>query len=557
MIARPPLSLDEKLAVQQKKADLAKLKVQEVSSKTQLRLAQSADRLVRMKYDATDVRQDRNRRTIRREKTKEDFVQSPGEHLKGIAVGRDLRRNNATYGTLERQLCSCVVGAGPKVQFNTGDEIWDNVAAQWFNSDWAKWCDGVDDSPLADMIAMAFSYMPREGDILCVFDDFDRDDGTLRWFEADQLVTVKDADWTAAAQKRGFPWKENDPLDGRKKIPMIQSRGVVRDSRGRVHAYIVTNRTGLVVAEMEEVTILPRWDIRNNANGSAKLLKSPFRFNQYRGVADALTIANEQRDIYEMRNAELLSAKKASQYFATIETDADGESGIVRALQKGNLTPEEIDKILYGEEGASTSISGIQYDAVEASFGGRMEYLDPGDKMNMHSTERPSSDVSDFSERVQVSSGAALGLGRSRSLMKAESSYTAFRGEELMTWQTAQIKQKQLERRLMDFLIFKAVGYAQRKGFIPVASNTEWFKDAAFSWPVMREVDEVRTANAERIFLKNGSRNLADVLGPDWRKKIDNLESLIDMLREKNLPLSIFETVSGSIIEEKEVNNED
>ena len=557
MIANTKPTLDDKLAEQQKRTDLAKLKVDEVSSKTQLRIARSADRLVRMKYDATDVRYAKARKSPGREKTNEDGIQSPRERLSGVAVGRDLRRNCSTYRAIEGQLQACVVGTGPKVQFNTDDSEWNEMAATWFNSNWAKWCDGVDDSPLGDQISVAYSYTIREGDVLCVFDDFQRDDGTLRWFEPDQLVSIKDQDWDMAATKRGFPWKEKNPLDGRKTIPMIQSNGVVRDSMGRVHAYVVTNKTGITIAEFKDVTIIPRWDERNNPNGSAKLLKFPWRFNQTRGTADALTISNEQRDIFEMRNAELASAKKAAQYFATIETDAEGESGIIRALQKGNLTPEEIDKILYGEEGSSTSVTGVQYDSLEGSFGARMEYLDPGDKMNIHSTDRPSSDVSDFSERVQVSSGAAMGLGRSRSLLKAESSYTAFRGEELMTWQTSQIAQKRLERRLMDFLVFKAVGFAQRKRILPHSGDMFWWQRAAFSWPAMREVDEVRTANAERIFIKNGSRNLVDILGPDWKKKVETLESLVNLLREKKLPLSIFETVSGSIIEEKEVNNEE
>jgi len=558
MIANNKPQLSDKLDDQRHRTEIAQLKLDEVNCKSKLRLARRTEKSLRnlqMKYDASDSRYRTSRRTPRREITKEDGIQSANEHLTGIAIGRDLRRNNATYKTIERQLLACTVGVGPKVKFNTGNDEWDQIAASWFNSDWSKWCDGVDDSPLGDMIAIAFSYMTREGDVLCVFDDFDRDDGTLRWFEPDQLATVKKQDWDIAAAQRGFQWKENDPKDGRRKVPMLQDRGVIRDRRGRVVGYIFTNKTGNVASDIDQVTIVPRWDVRNSPNGSAKLIKSPWRFNQYRGVGDSLTIANEQRDIYEMRNAELASAKKAAQYFATIETDEDGESGIIRALQKGNLTQEEIDAILHGEDGTSSGITGIQYESLEGLLGGKMEYLDPGDKMNMHSPDRPSSDVSDFSERVQVSSGAAMGLGRSRSLMKAESSYTAFRGEELMTWQTAVIEQKRMERRLMDYLVFKAVGFAQRKRFIPQSDNSQWWTTAAFSWPAMREVDEVKTANAERIFLKNGSKNLADILGPDWRTKVDNLESLINVLREKNLPLSIFETVSGSVITDEQEND--
>jgi hypothetical protein len=540
-------TLSERLANQKQKTELAELQLKE-------RLAKKASKGITQKYDATDRAYATQRKSLVREVKPEDDIQSLVEKGQAVAVGRDLERNNAPYKGIQKQRKVNIVGSGPKAQFKTVDEDWNKEASDWFNGDWAKWCDGRDDQHWSELLANAVTAEGREGDQLWVFDDFDRQDGTLTIFEADQIVSIEDGDWLNETKKQSFPWKEQDPTDRRRKIPLMQKNGIVYDSRGRVHAYVVTHKVGKPICRYDEVSIIPRWSRRHNPAGSAVLYKQPWRANQYRGAGTALTVANQQRDIYEMVAAELQSAKRSAQDYAFIEVDKDAEGAIIRALQRvqqnnGSVSPTDVNNILYGDGSAGSGFLGAMYENLEGNFGGRMDYLNPGERAVIHDNDRPSPGIKDFSSWIQEATGFAHGLGRCTSTGRAESSYTAFRGENLLSWATIYVEQKAVERRLCDFCVFKAINFAVRRGEISMAPDN-WYKKVVFEFPKMPEVDELKAAMAQRMYMKNGAVDFSAILGPDWREKFTSYSEQVEFARALGLPLAIFETVSGSLISE-------
>ena len=544
-------TLEERLQTQRNKTELAKLRVEEKASKLTFKALGP-----QQKYDATDSNYAKNRKQPPKETKSEDDIQSRFERGRAVAVGRDLERNNAPFKGVQRQRKVNIIGTGPKANFKTEDVDWNLTASNFFNSDWAKWCDSRDDQHLSELLSNAVTAEGREGDQLFVFDDFDRDDGTIIVFEADQLVTIEEKSWKSASEKKGFIWTERDPMDRRKKIPLLQKNGVVTDRRGRVHAYVVTNNNGKAICEYDECSIIPRWNVKHARKGSAVLYKSPWRPNQYRGVGTALTVNNQQRDIYEMVAAELQSAKRSAQDYAFIEVDKDAEGAITRALQRvqqnnGSVSNEDINKILYGDGTTEGAFLGGVYENMEHNFGGRMDYLNPGEKAVIHDNERPSPGVRDFADWVQETTGFAFGMGRCTATGRAESSYTAFRGENLLSWANFEVEQKSVERRLCDFLVFKSINFAVRKGLLEPSPDPDWFKKVSFKWPEMPEVDELKAAMAERMSLKNGSRDFADMLGPDWEAKFERFSEQVEKARSLGIPLAVFETVSGSLISEE------
>lgn len=535
-------TIAERVADAEARAKLARLQREEREDRAKTRLLTKLHK-VSARYDSLESSHDSQRIQPKTERLPEDDQYNARKKLKGVALGRDLQRNVSSFKTLLHQFEICVVGSGPKVQFNTGTPAWDKAASSWFNSDWAKWCDGVDDSPLSDQVAMALSAVKREGDILCVFDDFDRNDGTLRWYEADQLVNIDPEDWKRSANTRGFPWREKVPGGGNKLVPMIQKNGLVLDYRGRVVAYVVCADHGLSVVKMDKATIIPRWNQRWNPGGSAKLLKAPWRLSQRRGQGEALTVSNQLSDIYEMIAAELQSGKNMAQRSAAVTVDKDAEGGVMRAMLAAGMSEADIDKILYGD-GSNKGSFGTQYDQLEGTFGGRVDYLQPGESLQINDHDRPSSSVRDFGGYIQELSGSSMGLGRSRSTLKAETAYTAFRGEELMSWQTFEADQKKIERRLMDFLVYKSVSWALARGELQGAPDA-WWRAAVFTWPKMREVDEAKTAKAQETKLKNGTMTYADIFGPERANKFAQYSEELEQARQLKLPLAVFEAKSG------------
>jgi capsid protein len=241
-----------------------------------------------------------------------------------------------------------------------------------------------------------------------------------------------------------------------------------------------------------------------------------------------------------------------------VESSEEADSAVVRALERarasGTINDEEMEKILYGDGDQAGIVQGTNYQRIEDLVGGKFEYSDPGDKIHIHESSRPSPQVKDFIDFIQRVSGAAIGLARSRSTMKAETSYTAFRGEELMSWASIEVYQKQLERRLLDFVSYKTINYAIENGEID-PTDSVWIDKISWEWPKMKEVDEGRQVAANQNKLKSGLATYKQLLGPDWEERFAQFAVELNKAKELGLPLGVFESVSGAIVEETKDNN--
>jgi len=338
----------------------------------------------------------------------------------------------------------------------------------------------------------------------------------LRVCEGDQLVTV--SDWDAkskAGDRRTFPWKERNPEYRRRSgkplfIALEQKNGVLWDSRGRVWGYAFTSKHGKSSAPLEDVTIVPQWNIRRNPEGSARLFKRHWRKSR-RGTPESASISILQTDLYEMIVAELQSAKQAATRSGWTETPLDaGLPPLEQALMRCGLDPEKILALAASQEPDAESITLDSLDdlvlnktgnqeRMEALTGGYWDYPPAGQKLHMFDNQRPNPTMAPFADWLQVASGFRLGLGRSRATGKAETSYTAFRGEDLMSWATFYWDQKSIERRLLDFVLYKAVSWGARVGEIPPPPAAYWWKGFSWTMPKMQEVDREKVARAKAL----------------------------------------------------------
>lgn len=510
----------------------------------------------------------------------EDSQRQGRKRLVGDAIGRDLQRNVAMFRGMMRRFEVDVVGAdGPELQHSAPDDYrnWAQNAIEWWQ-DWCEWCDGLDDTPFSELVSQALTASKREGDILWVFDDFDRDDGTIRVYESDQLVQVNPTEWQARADKAiasgqdaDWPWIEDNPDASRRngqprQVAMTQRNGVVRDRRGRVAAYIVNANHGRSTAPLGEVTIIPAWHPRNPDVGSAKLFKRQWR-KSYRGSAEATAVSNMQQDVYEMISHELQSAKRAGQQAGWTQVDADADTGgIERALLRAGIDPEKVMALAEADtddgddvtiDNLSDLLSNRNYDRLEALTGGYWEYAEPGEQLHLFDNNRPSPNIEPFGDWLQGFSGYALGLGRSRALGKASTAYTAFRGEELMSWATYRWDQMSLQRRLLAFALRKAIGWASNRRRIDPAPSAAWHRWFYWRWPEMPEVDQVKVATAQKIQQKLGKLDYRALLGPQWQAFIERYAEQVDLLRTLNLPLAILETSSGGTIDRNDLEDKD
>jgi capsid protein len=484
---------------------------------------------IKAEYDV--LKSNKLRRTPKIETSGEGGIYTSRKRLYGTNIGRDLERNYSSARGIINQFRANVVGSLGKLQVNADGG---KDAAAWFNGEWSKECDFRDDLHWSTFLQNVVACAIREGDMLAVFDDgLIEDSGKLITWESDQIVPLTDDALTAA----GYPG-------------MVQDNGIIRDKWGRVVAYVTTGKRGLTtINDAGDATIWKR--------DQAIMPRSPWRLNQGRGVPAMLTASASFLDLYEMLARELQTAKRAAAQYAFVNRkdavdDWDNPGGTPERL------PENDGKTAAttAAEGAnsSTSPDARNYENLEALTGGYMDYGDPGDEVNWPPSDRPNVHMAEFIESVLCQAGAAFGLARAYSMLRADTSYTAFRGDMILSWHGAFYPmQKWVERSIADWVGVRALRWAMRKKLIP-ALRPGWEKTLSWSWPIMPEVDRLQAENATATALKNGTTDYAHLLGPDWESRLESMAEQIEVIRKLGLPLSVLEMKSGGVSEQNKGN---
>lgn len=476
------------------------------------------------KYDATEP--NRLRRQPTRETQGEGDIYSMSKRLLGCNLGRDLERNYSPAKSLLHQFRVNVVGGLGKIRVNAaGGED----ATAYFNEVWAKDCDFRDDLDWSTMLQNILAAEIRDGDMLAVVDDgVLEDSGKLLTWESDQIVPL-----TETAQKKAPAEYAN----------AIQDNGIMRDKLGRVLAYCVTGKRGLPSVDIiEDVTFWKR--------GAARLCRNPWRLNQGRGVPSLITPASNFLDLYEILASELQSAKKAAKQYAFVHRD--------NAVTDWD-TPANSPEFLAENDGRSaadvatdganqTTHTARNYERLETFTGGLTDYLDPLDKVEFPKLDHPNVALASFLEAVHGYSGAALGLARAYTILRADSSYTAFRGDMIMSWVTFYWLQTHLERVIADWVGVKVLTWAQRKKLVQTLP-AGWERSISWTWPTMPEVNPLDYQNAVAAALKNATTDYSELLGPDWEKRIRDSAAQVNVLREVNYPAGVLESKSGGAMD--------
>lgn len=485
-------------------------------------LATWKDRAHKVKAEYDVLRSNKLRRTPVIEHKDEAGIYTPTKRALGSNVGRELERNYSSARGILHQFRMNVVGALGKLQVNVagGEE-----AGAWFNGEWAKDCDYRDAQHWSTVCQNVVAAIMREGDMLAVFDDGLIDDsGKLLFWESDQIVPC-----SPALFKTKFPGETN-----------VQDSGIARDKWGKILGYTVTGKRGL--AQIDDDKDLTVW-MRDNA----VMPRDPWRMNQGRGVPPMLTAAASFLDLYEMLARELQTAKLAAAQYASVnrkdavdDWDAPGTAP--------ELLPENSGKsseTVAAETGGGATAPAQNYESLEAFTGGYTDYGQPGDEVNLYDPKRPNVHMVEFTESVLCHAGAAFGLARAYAMLRADTSYTAFRGDMIMSWQGAFYPmQKWLERCFADWVAVKALKWAIRHGKITELPKG-WERSLSWRWPRMPEVQVDTAQTAIALALKNGTTDYGQELGPDWREHFDALAEQIQYAREKGIPLSVMEMKSG------------
>ena len=454
-------------------------------------------------------------------------ILKPRGRLYGVNLARDAERNYSVFKSMMIQMKNNVVGSLAKIQINTrgSDEKPDKFALegmQWFNKKFFNNCDFRSTEDFSKQCRNVVATKKREGDLIVAFDDgsvfnvVEGGTGKLLYYETDQIAET--------ARNLG---------DG-----IIQDSGILRDVHGREIGYSVTNKRGVTLIADADTTILTRDPDDEDAN-SVKMIRSTFRLGQGRGTADALAMIADMLDCYEMRSKELQTAKVAAALVGTIKRKEAIEDFDDPNIDPTNENPDDSagNEVTLPEDQTEPA----KYERLEALTGGYFDYLAEDDEFTLHDIKRPTIAMKDFISHVTDSSGSAMGMAHAYAQLKADTSYTAFRGDMVMTWVSFLVEQKDLEREFLDWVGVRAIRWAMGKKIIKARPSKDWEDKISWHLPKMPHVDELKERLANRQALKNGERDYSDIVGPNWRAIFDGLSEQLQYGRDKKIPLSVFD----------------
>lgn len=445
----------------------------------------------------------RKRRQPIVETQNEDRLMRTYDRLRAINLVRDLERNYSACKNMILQVRTNVVSTGPKIRVHSDNEEFNRWAEKTFTSKFSPNCDFRGNTHFGDILSLAFGSAIREGDILVVYDDGWIDDtGKMLLFEADQLVEVEDL--------KNAPAPYNT---------LRQQSGILFDEWGRIKGYACVPDHGKTIEKADKVTFI--------SAENARLLKEEWRPNSLRGQSALLTAAADLQDLYEIKSKEIQTMKTLASFAGVITKEGVNK-------QFADLAQAQLDG---GEQPLQ-----IQYDRLENLTGGLIEYMEPGEEFKPVDFTRPSANFQEACDRTLRAAGSAMGLTKVYSTLSVESSYTSYRGEQIMSWETFYAWQKKLERQVCDWLARKVIAYYASKEGVKVGEySVSWL------WNTMKVVDPLKDAMADRERLGSLTTTYSELLGPDWKKQFDQLAVEIAYAKEKGIPFDIIYGESGAI----------
>lgn len=445
-------------------------------------------------YDIVDAPYDLQRRQATVETKSEDGILTANKRLKLTALMRDMLRNSPLRAHIDQQWRVNVVGSiGGRMyaSFPKGYEQAAEEVMHYFNSEWFPRAEFTFRNNFNWLLKTCLTSMDDGGNVVLVFDDGiltgGRGTGRIRAFEGDEIADVERFEKFYGA---GYS----------------QSQGFVYNPAGMFcGCFLSTHQRGRPQFDPTKGVISLRRDpFDDDALCNWAVLGDMRRFNQGRAVSPLASALATIIDANEANTNERLASKYNAQMIAALEaTDPDME---VESDYSGAANP--------------TGMPGIDPGAVTADFSPlrrnaiAYQKVPYGMKLNMLDTRHPNDAMDAFLERLAGNAGGVKGLGRFYSTGRVQQSYTAFQGEQLMSWASFEEAQKDLERNVCDWAARCVISRAVRLGHVLSPLPDGWESMIAWQWPKMRQVSEKDALAAIEAKMKLGLTTRQRLLNP-------------------------------------------
>ena len=464
-------------------------------------------------YEAVSQPFASQRRAATVETRGEDKQLTPAQRNQLVNLGRDMMRNAPERVMQDQQLRVNTVGWEGGKLYASFPEGYGDAAEEvmhYFNKVWSLKAEFTFRKNFNWILKTALTAQDVGGNAVLVFDDGvltgGNGTGRVRGFEADEIAEIPQSEF----EKR-FPkgW--------------TQSRGFIYNQCGMFCGlFASTSQRGKAVFDPSAGFVTLRLDpFDDEATPNFILLGDMRRFNQGRAVSPLVSALTALVDLHETVASEAQAAKLNAQMVGQILESETAEA----EDEEPGFSDREV------EDATQALPDTVKFTTKELrAIGAHFDKLPPGLKIELLDTKRPNLNIIAYVEHVTGVIGATRGLARVYSTLKAQTSYTAFRGEQAMSEQSFREARKDLERTVCDPIARLVIARAARLGLIKAELPEHWEEMLAWTWPKMIEVNEKDAQGALKMKLENGVTSLTRELGPG------EMERIIDeRKREKQL----------------------
>ena len=330
-----------------------------------------------------------------------------------------------------------------------------------------------------------------------------------------------------------------------------QSLGRVYNGLGQfIGACVSKSQRGREVFDPARSYLLRRDPSLSGPFGDLWLMpRNIFRVSQGRGVTPTASSLASIIDLQDYIGFELASAKKNAQTLAVVNQTSPDVADIPDAFDAGaidvdSMTDEQIKELVKAQEAQTPTMTLDKISAAGAIY----QVMPENYRLELLDTKHPNVNSIEFVRWLAQASAAPFGLTNCYATLKVDSSYSGYRGEQLMAQPAFEEAQHFLEQ-ICDWTFYRWAKWAAKKGVIRDTFDETEMRNVSWCWPKMKDVDAVKEQNAIALKIKNNTCSLREILGPDWREKLLDISEEIEFCKQNGIPHPALQTVSGQVID--------
>lgn len=472
----------------------------------------------------------------------EDEILDSRKRGKLLDLSRNAFRNNPTFVTILKQFDLNAIGTnGGKAIITFKNEDFGKKVLREF-SNWTRNADFFDGLSLNTLLKLVLKTQLIGGDLILLFDDgLISDSGKILLYEPDE---IGDTDEKEIEKRYGKGSK--------------QSLGRVYNSYGQfIGAIVSRSQRGSDKFDAKSCYFLKKDPNSTTFNDYWLMPRNVFRVSQGRGISPTTSSLGNIIDLQDYVAYEIAAAKKNAQTLATVSETKEEEkvqppSAFDEDTDFSNMSDEQIEQAVKAEMEEVPNKT-VTLDRIKAA-GCIYQVLPEGYKFDLLDTKHPNTNSAEWVKWLAAYSAAPFGLTSCYATLKCDSSYTAFRGEQLMAQPTFEEAQKALEQ-ICDWILYRWSQWAVKKGIIQNLFEDDWVLDSVeWEWPILKDVDRVKEQQAIALQLKNNTGSYKEVYGSNWKEQLKQIAEEKEYMNSIGLVHPSEVTVSGAIVE---TNNED